>query len=112
MHAGFAAFIQFPMSVDVQPESSGGIAVFFCQHDTAQIITWQVNETMLSNIDASNITACTSPIPNGPLLHTLKIPSERQYNNTEIVCLALFLDGSQTGTPAVYLTLQGTLIRY
>ena len=96
------------MDVNVRPESSGGIAVFFCQHNTAEIITWLVNDTTLSNIAASNITECTSSIPNGPPLHTLKIATEREYNMTEVVCLALFLDGSRAErTTPVDLILQG-----
>ena len=111
-HAGLAAlnFTQFPMNIEIHPESSEGIAAFPCQHDTAPIITWIVNNTASSNIDVDvGIMTCTSPLPNGPPLHTLKIPSDREYNMTEVVCVALFRDGSPTQTtPPVYLILQGS----
>ena len=93
----------------MSPSSSDDFAVFNCQHDTADIVSWEVNGTSLTYLDI-NITISVHLLPYGAPLHRLKIPIDREYNQTAIVCLAIFLSGAapQMTEPA-FLILQGTM---
>ena len=42
---------------------------------------------------------------NGTIVHTLSIPARSEYNETEVVCLATFLDALPDKSPPVLLTL-------
>lgn len=84
-------------------------AVFNCQHDSADIVTWLVNSTSLSSLGTQSITECINTLPDGAQLHQLKIPAISEYNMTEIVCRALFLDCNSAPqmTDPVYLIFKG-----
>lgn len=89
----------------VSPSSSEGFAVFTCQHDTADIVSWEVNGSSYLDV---NIIISTHPLPHGAPLHKLNITDFRESNLTVVVCLALFLDGSATQlTEPAFLILQG-----
>ena len=42
---------------------------------------------------------------NGTIVHTLSIPARSEYNETEVVCLATFLDAPPDKSPPVLLAL-------
>lgn len=68
-------------------------AVFRCRHrSTGAIIGWRVNETAVEIF--SDITPY-SIRENGSIIYMLTIPVKSEYNETEVVCVALFYDGSQ-----------------
>lgn len=87
-------------------------ATFTCQHDTADIVSWLVNQTTLSYLDA-NITTSLQPLPNAAPLHKLNIPARQQYNMTQVICLAIFFDGreQERSDPPSYLIFQGNLVK-
>ena len=65
-----------------------------CRHTASEaIITWRVNGLPLGQF--SDIIS-GSVNENGNRVDTLTIPAELQYNGTEVVCVAVFLDGSPT----------------
>ena len=103
-------FIEYPSNITLP---FGTVAVFRCRHSTANGIIWMVNE--LSEYDFPEDIVPDSIIDhNGTRVFTLTIPARLQYNGTEVVCVAIFLDGPvprTLSTPPVILTvLAGTLL--
>ena len=72
---------------------------FRCRHMSSNaFIFWRVNG--LPSRDFPDIRS-GSVNENDNIVHTLTVPAEPQYNGTEVVCFAVFLDGSPTEmTPA------------
>lgn len=88
-------------------------AVFRCQHQTADIVSWIVNGSSRRDFPDDIIPASTSD-HDGSLVYTLTIPAKSEYNGTEIVCMAVFLSdpGDNEETPPVTLTvIDGTLFK-
>ena len=78
-------------------------AVFRCQHQSADVISWRVNGSSVRQFP--DITT-GSINENGAIVYTLTIPARSEYNGTEVVCLALFIDGSPSEvTPTVILNI-------
>ena len=67
-------------------------AVFRCRHRSMEaFITWLVNGSSsgkFPDIIAGSIS------DNGNIVSTLMIPARSEYNGTEVVCKAFFLNGS------------------
>ena len=81
-------------------------AVFRCQHSTADGIVWRVNERPLREFP--NIT-----VGSISLVHTLTVPARTEYNGTEVVCVAVFLDESlpnEETLPAILTIIAGLII--
>ena len=77
----------------------GQEAVFRCRDPTAINIGWILNRSEVM---------VASPPPGITLgSNTLTIVTQSNYNETEVVCLALFRNGS-VETPPVTLLIQGT----
>ena len=81
----------------------GALAVFRCQHQTADTIRWRVNGTLVGRSPPPDITPSTTRDNNGNLVDTLTVIARSQYNGTMVVCVARFDDGSpdEQTVPAV-----------
>ena len=90
--------------------AQGQVATFHCQHSTADVIGWRLNDTALNGHDSSFVRSVASSTSHsdGVIRYTLTIAALPEYNQTEIECVALFLDGSPVEyTDTVILTIQG-----
>ena len=86
-------------------------AVFRCRHLSSEaIIGWRVNGSPPGHGKYSYITP--KPITeNGTLVYTLPIPARIEYNETEVVCVAVFLIDRQAElTPPVTLIVRTGLL--
>ena len=72
----------------------GETAVFSCRHLTALIILWRVNGSLVGRTPPPDITPGTTRDDGDNLVDTLSIAALREYNGTEVVCVAKFDDGS------------------
>ena len=72
----------------------GAEAEFRCRHPTADIIGWSVNGSLVGRNLPREITPSTTRDIDGRLVNTLTITAQPEYNGTEVVCVALFVDGS------------------
>ena len=62
-----------------------------CRHMSLEaIIVWRVNN---SSVGQFPDIRSGSVYESGSIVHTLTIPAEPQYNGTEVVCVAVFIDG-------------------
>ena len=79
------------MMIDV----GSGPAIFRCHHMSPEIvvIAWSVNGSLIS-VFPDITTGFVNE--NGTQVYTLIIPVRSEYNGTEVVCIALFMDGSPT----------------
>ena len=86
----------------------GAVAEFRCRHPTADAIRWRVNGSLVGRSPPPDIIPSTTHDDNGNLVDTLTITARREYNGTEVVCVARFDDGSldEQTEPA---TLLGTI---
>lgn len=67
-----------------------------CRHTSpGTIIGWRMN--VLSPVSAFPDITTGFIIENGTVVYTLSIPARSEYNGTEVVCLAVFRDGSPIG---------------
>ena len=106
MHIIHSEFVEVPSNVTV--ELGTPPPPLRCHHTSLEaLITWRVNGSLVgqfSDIRSGSINE------NGNIVYTLTIPAELQYNGTEVVCLAVFLDGSPTErTPAATILLFTTI---
>ena len=84
-------------------------AVFRCRHLTADSIAWTVNGSSATQLGPNIRTDIINE--NGIQVYILIIPIRREYNGTEIVCVALFIDGSLPDeSPLAILTIIAGLI--
>ena len=86
-------------------------ATFFCQHPTSDGINWRVNGQSLSVLNSPNIrSSSNNPQSNGGKLYSLSIGALSEFNQSSVVCVAIFLDGTSSQyTPPVTLLVQGQL---
>ena len=67
------------------------MAEFRCQHQTADIIRWRVNNTLVGRNTPPDIIPGTTA-DDGNLVDTLFITARPEYNGTMVVCVARFDD--------------------
>ena len=104
----YVEFAEYPVNVSLLIGSETK-AVFRCRHqDQSVFIGWRVNDSSLEqfpNITTSSVTE------NGARVSMLIIPARSEYNGTEVVCVATFLDGSRPEiTPPAMLTIVAGLL--
>ena len=62
-----------------------------CRHTSSVVlITWRVNGSSVGQFPDIRLGSVNE---SGNIVYTLTIPSEPQYNGTEVVCLAVSFDG-------------------
>ena len=71
----------------------GTEAVFTCQHANATFIRWKINGSFVKN-PSIDVTPDTIRNENGTLVDTLTIIARAEYNQTTVVCVAQFDDGT------------------
>ena len=104
----FVEFIRFPTSLNV---TVGQRAVFQCIHSTADTIGWRVNDTALSTLNKSSISSSgISYLPDNSIQSILVIDALSEYNNTSIMCVALFIGFSPQSSTQVMLLIQGQML--
>ena len=81
--------------------NTGEVAVFQCQHPSAQFIHWKINEHPLGDPYPPGITT--------PRFGQLHIRGHPVYNGTRITCIA-FISGLHTASPTVTLTVYTGII--
>ena len=98
-------FAEYPSNLTLLIES-GKEAVFRCRHQsTVADITWNINGSSI-RIFPEIIEA--SENENGIRVDTVKIPTNREHNMTEVVCVAIFRGRDQESeTPTALLVMQG-----
>lgn len=82
-------------------------ALFRCRHERQDAtIHWLMN--MFSTTIYSDVIEGSIEESSGTFVETLTIPAIPVYNGSEIVCVAIFIDGSPTETtPSVTLKITG-----
>ena len=92
-----------------QNVSIGQQALYRCHHETADVIRWRVNGTLLSNsMTPIGITPGTLRATNNNLVQTLTIAGRTDYNGTAVICVAMFDDGNDDETTdAAFLYVNG-----
>ena len=89
----------------------GEEAVFRCLHSTAPLIVWNWNGTLVRESNPPpGITPGRTLDENGNvILYTLNVTAHSNYNQTEVVCVAVFIDGQipDDETTPVSLLIQG-----
>ena len=95
-------FVSTPTSVNA---TLGSNATFNCSVTTG-LIGWQVNGSLLSQLNAQNITA--SQVGHTRFLH---IPATEEYNNTEVVCILAIVGGGDNFSDPAVLQVQGALLQ-
>ena len=89
------AFSEVPITQIVAANST---AVYRCNHDTADVIRWRVNESLIGRNPPPGITLGTERDENDNLIDTLMIVAYPEYNQTEVKCVAKFDDDSTDET--------------
>ena len=101
-------FVMTPFSLNKTVEQ--GVAVFHCQHNSSDGITWRVNGISTAS---PNVTTQVIRLGDRRFRSSLSIATLPDFNNTTIECGAVFFDGSPLQfTPPVTLLIQGTSSRY
>jgi hypothetical protein len=96
------AFTKEPTTQEVIP---GAEAVFRCQYPAASDIRWRVNGSLVGRSPPPDITPGIIRDDNGNLVDTLTIAARPEYNGTEVVCVAKFIDGTQAMNSSMALLL-------
>ena len=78
------------------------MAVFQCQHPTADAIAWRINGTTLRDFPEG-----VSIVRSSDGLLTLTIMALSEYNSTVIECVAVFFDSSSEETSPAIMMVQG-----
>ena len=86
-------------------QAEGVVATFLCQHPQADNINWRLNGTGLNRLNPR-----PSGIRVGEIGDLLNITALSGYNNTEVRCVALLLNGTTELSSPVYLTVQGHML--
>lgn len=96
-------FSETPMTIIVGVENGTKEEVTFrCHHQRLDaVIGWQMNG--LPHDYFADVVDGSVRESNGTLVYTLTIPARIEYNETEVVCKALFPDGSppESAPPAI-----------
>ena len=103
-------FIEIPSSVTIEAENGVEMdAVFRCHHQRIDAgISWLING-LLSSVYPDVVDSFIRD-SSGMRVDTLTIPAISEYNETEIVCVATFIDGSpHEVTPPADLIIMGML---
>ena len=103
----YIEFAEIPTSEMIELEDVEQIVVCRCRHmSTEAVIGWRVNG--LPSGQFPDITT-GSIDENGARVHTLTIPARSEYNGTQVVCVAAFLDGSlpESTPPAILVFITG-----
>ena len=89
-----ANFIEIPSSVAIEVENGVEMdAVFRCRHDRLDAqIGWLINGSF--SVIYPDVVDGFILDSHGTRVETLTIPALPEYNETEIVCVAAFFDGS------------------
>lgn len=103
MHVHLTDFIEFPSHQVCELNEE---AVFKCGHQSTHAhINWRVNSTPVQNFPEFKLGISRPDGTSRILVHTLTIPAQPEYNGMEVLCLALFTNGSPTEEiPPVTLT--------
>ena len=91
-------FVLTPTSVNT---SLGSTATFNCSAATG-IIAWIVNGSLLSRLNAQDITTS-----NAGRIFFLHVPATEEYNNTIVTCAVAILGGNELYSDPVVLRVQG-----
>ena len=102
-------YTAFTISPSSQVVAVGQQAVFRCQNLDTDVIAWRVNESQ------ELITVNNQPEDSGIMvavdgtLNTLTIVAQSNYNETIVVCVAVFINNQMLNeeTSPVNLTIQG-----
>ena len=93
-----SAFVNTPTSVNA---TLGSTATFNCSATTGAVL-WIVNESLLSELTTSDITA--SQVGQKFLLH---VRATEEHNNTVVRCALVILGGDDLDSDPVVLKVQG-----
>lgn len=88
----------------------GSDATFRCRHPNADTIRWRVNDDLISLINPPPyITPSTTRDNNNNVVFTLTIEARLEYNQTRVICVARFDNGSsdETTEAALLTTIYG-----
>ena len=97
-------FVMTPSSLNKTVEQ--GVAVFYCQHECSDDITWRLNGKAISS---PNVTIERVPLISGGFYSSLLIPTILDFNQTIIKCVAVFYQETDPFqfAPSVTLLIQG-----
>ena len=96
-------FLLSPMSLNLTVDA---VAMFQCQHSTADGINWKINGATLRDFPEG-----ISTDRNGEIF-SLTIIALPEYNQTAIECVALFSNSPSEGTDSAILMIQGEVNNY
>ena len=86
----------------------GQNTVFQCLHSVAPNILWALNGTVVGDNDFPGVVKFGSSTDmNGEMVSNLNITAISNFNNTGVVCIAVFRNISTTETTPVSLLIQG-----
>ena len=102
-HTNTTAFLWRPTNLTVAP---GMQATFRCRHQTPSTIGWRVNGTSINKLPNQDIIPGIVRTDCGQFVDNLSIVSLLEYNGTEIVCVAIFSNGSSEVTPKAVLIMR------
>ena len=99
----------FTITPSSQVIGVGQQAVFRCHNPTATVIVWRWNDSALSESNPPpGVTPNRVLDESGNVLeYTLTIVAQSNYNETEVVCIAIFIDMPREETAPVSLKIQG-----
>ena len=81
------------------------MAVFQCQHESADIIGWRINQ---SHRLPSNSSGYSENLADGGIVYMLAVVALSEYNETAIRCVAISHHGDQEQvSPVAYMFVQG-----
>ena len=102
LYVSVSAFVSTPTSVNA---TLGSTATFNCSVTTG-LIGWQVKGSLLSDLNAPNISI--SQVGHTCFLH---IPATEEYNYTVVVCILAIVGGDDLFSDPAVLQVQGTLFK-
>ena len=101
-------FAEVPLSVIINVSENQNV-LFRCRHERSDaIIYWLINGNLSSRY--SDVIVGTIGESGGTFVNTLTIPAIPVYNGTEVVCVAVFTDGSPSETTPPVMLFIGLLI--
>ena len=109
LHAVYIIYCtEFVIVPTEQTVAQGQEVVFHCQHSTAHVVSWRLNERF---IDSSflGVATYTTSLPDG-ITSALTMEALSQYNTTRVECLTFFESSLSVATDVVTLIIQGSLL--